>query len=157
MTVTKVKLFTKHSNDCLWFQELLDSGVPADDRDDFGDLPQHYAAKSGCYDVIKMLLAKGCVPCTTGKEKHIFCLLHQRHILLAVLSIMSEKQHDAAHKCRRVFFSLTNLFGDTSTPLLVSLGTISVLQSYMLQTVIPKQCDICDKKTGHIFITPVHA
>ena len=47
-------------------QTLIASGVPLEDRDDFGDMPIHYAAKSGGFSIIVTLVEAGVQPCVTG-------------------------------------------------------------------------------------------
>ena len=49
------------------FQTLIESGVvPLEDRDDFGDMPIHYAAKSGGFSIIITLIETGVQPSLTG-------------------------------------------------------------------------------------------
>ena len=45
---------------------MIASGVPLEDRDDFGDMPIHYAAKSGGFSIIVTLVEAGVQPCVTG-------------------------------------------------------------------------------------------
>ena len=47
-------------------QTLIESGVPTEDRDDFGDMPIHYAAKSGGFSIITTLVEMGVQPCVAG-------------------------------------------------------------------------------------------
>ena len=47
-------------------QTLIESGVPGEDRDDFGDMPIHYAAKSGGFNIIVTLVEMGVQPCVAG-------------------------------------------------------------------------------------------
>ena len=47
-------------------QTLIASGVPLEDRDDFGDMPIHYAAKSGGFSIIVTLVEAGVQPCVAG-------------------------------------------------------------------------------------------
>ena len=47
-------------------QTLIESGVPLEDRDDFGDMPIHYAAKSGGFSIITTLVEMGVQPGVAG-------------------------------------------------------------------------------------------
>ena len=52
-------------------QNLIESGVSLEDRDDFGDMPIHYAAKSGGFSIIITLIETGVQPRVAGT----FCWL----------------------------------------------------------------------------------
>ena len=50
------------------FQMLLDKGAQIDEKDENGDQPIHYAAKSGCIACVQLIAGKGVKVCTPGQN-----------------------------------------------------------------------------------------
>ena len=47
---------------------LLDKGAQIDEKDENGDQPIHYAAKSGCIACVQLIAGKGVKVCTPGQN-----------------------------------------------------------------------------------------
>ena len=64
----KPYITTSHIKASICFQMLLDKGAQIDEKDENGDQPIHYAAKSGCIACVQLIAGKGVKVCTPGQN-----------------------------------------------------------------------------------------
>lgn len=63
-------------------QDLLEAGVPWDERDDQGDQPIHYAAMSGCVESVGLLVKAGAYKCSPGKKHVLDCFAQYKSLFI---------------------------------------------------------------------------